>query len=201
MAYDERQRRIIAHALAVCGLSPAAASRFLKEHSIECPDVGETTIRRFLADPEFTEMVAQQAKLAREEQDQATRQAERSRFQREIEGSFGDRVARLEKVAWECFEKIAAEVEKPDVDKREILAFWNRAMEFVTKLKAQKTPAIAEMWQAEALIAAYQKVLMKVIGPALTQQVQLAVGKEFQTALLARESQAAEAADAAPPQA
>jgi hypothetical protein len=77
-------------------------------------------------------------------------------------------------------------VANPETDKRELLTFWSRLGEQLLRFKQQRAPAIAELWQAEALIGSYQRVLLRVAGPALTEKIQREVGQDFQRALLAR---------------
>lgn len=198
MAYDARHKQICAYAVALCGGNVASAARHLKETSVECPDISERTLRRYMSDAEFLTLVEQQSKIILSERDEATRNAERARLKREMEGSFGARLASLERTAWDLFERIAAEVEKPETDKKEILAFWQKAMEFVTKLKAQKTPAIAETWQAEALIRAYNAALSAKLGPALTEEIQKETAKRYREIIAAEQEARANAESPAP---
>lgn len=192
MAYDARHKSIIAHAVALTG-NIAAAARWVADNSIECGAVSDTTIRRFVRDPEFCELVAQSGKVIAEAREEAARLAERDRLKRAMEGSFGERIGALERKAWEIFEILNKEIENSTTDKRELMAYWQRLMDFVTKLKAHAVPAIAETWQAEALITAYGKVVLKKCGPIINEQIQREVSKEFQLALAARQATAAEA--------
>lgn len=192
MAYTARERGHIAHAVAITGGNILAAVRWLKDNGIEATDASEATVRRLMRREDFCQEVTARAKIIAEENETAIRESERTRLKREMEGSFGERISEMERKGWEIFERLCAEMDKPETDKRELLAFWAKAQDFVVRLKSRAAPAIAELWQAEALIRAYQKTLMKVCGAALTERIQRDVGKEYQLTLTAEQAKAAE---------
>lgn len=188
MAMDARQREIAARAVALRAGNLSAAARELRDNSVEV-SISERTLRRLAAEPAFQTLVDEHAKLIREERDEAVRLAERTRLKRDLDGSFGSRVQSMERTAWELFERLAAEIDRPDTDKKDLLQFWQKAMDFVARLKQRASPAIAEMWQAEALIRAYQAVLLEKFGAALTEDMQRAVAKRYKD-ILTREQEA-----------
>jgi len=194
VAYDARHKSIIAHAVALTGGNVAATARWIAENSVECGEVSESTIRRLIRDGQgFTEMVAESGKAIAEERETAARLAERERLKRDMEGSFGDHIAAMERTWYGLVERLSVRVSDPNADPREMMAVVSKLQEAVLRMKTQAIPAIAETWQAEGLINAYQKVLLKQCGPALAQTVQREVGKEFQLVLAARQATAAEA--------
>ena len=44
-----------------------------------------------------------------------------------MDGSFGQRISQMERKAAELFDRIAAAIDKPDADPREVFAFWKSA--------------------------------------------------------------------------
>ena len=188
MAYTLRQRQIAAYQLALAGMNVAKAAAALKAGTIEAGGIGETTLSRWLGDPEFQAEVQRQTAIVREELETGTRNAERARLKRDLSDTFAGRVQQMEAAWWEMFEQLRAAIDQPDVDKKELLAFWAKAGEHLARLKNQRAPAVAEMWQAEALIRAYQTVLLRLAGPALTEKVQKQVGAEYQRLSLEREN-------------
>jgi hypothetical protein len=192
VAYDARQIRIIAYALALTGGNVASAKRWLDANSVEIAGISESTLRRIFKWEGFAERIAEQAKVVTEEQEKALRDTERERAKRDLQTSFIDRMAAMEAKGWELFERLATEIEKPDTDKRELLAFWTKTQEFVTRLRAHAAPAVSSMAQAEALIRAFREVTQQKCGPALTETILKDVGKRYQELCTAAQAKAAE---------
>ena len=192
MAYSARQKTIIAYALALEGGNVAAARRYLADNSMEVPDISESTIRRIM--PDLAEQIAEQALVIKEEGSEATRQAERERLKKELHGSFQERLTSMESKALELGDRIGRELDQPGTDPRELIRFYECLQGFILKIRNKGVPVVGEMWQADALIRSYQKVLMKKLGPAVTEGIQKDVSREFQAEMLSHEKQEAEAA-------
>lgn len=180
MAYDNRHKRIMARALALCGGNIAAACRYLKEHTVECPDVSESTLRRLRDLPEFESLVSEQRQIIDEESAEAARQAERSRLKREMEGTVAEHIANMERKGWELFDLLCQKMEASDADPKALLAFWRTAQSFVIELRKQSGEGIHELWQAEYLIRAFREVLQAHIGPNLAETAMKEAWKRYQ---------------------
>jgi hypothetical protein len=192
MAYSAREHNIIAYAVALHSGNVAAALRYIRDNCIEVNKIGDTTLRRLMDQPEFLALVTEQARVIASERENATRLQERERLKREMAGSFGERISQMESQAWKLFEILNAEIEKAETDKLALMPYWKSLMTFITQLKGRAAPAISEMWQAEALLNAYQKILMKRLGAAVTEQIQREVGRAYQDALTAQQARDAE---------
>ena len=191
MAYDARQRQIIAYALALSGSSVASALRWLKANSVEIGDISERTLRRMRDDPDFEKEIEAQEKIIREERDGQIREAERTRFKREVEGTFVERMRAMERKGWELFDQIAADLEKPDVDPKLKLAFWNAAQGYTINLRKQAGGGIHELWQAELLVAATREELVERLGLALADQAMKGITKRYGAKATERQSREA----------
>lgn len=192
MAYDARQRQIMAYALALSGGNVAAAVRWLKANSAEVGDVGDSTLRRLRDNPEFESEIEHQQKIIRDERDGQIREAERTRFKREVEGTFFERMRSMEQKGWELFEKISGEMEKPGADPKQLLRFWHAAQAFAIDLRKQAGGGIHELWQAEVLVTSTREELIERFGLALADQVLKSITKRY--GVKATERQAKEAA-------
>lgn len=180
MAYDDRHKRIMARALALCGGNVAAACRYLKEHTVECPDVSESTLRRLRDLPEFEILVTEQRAIIDSESSEAARVAERSRLKREMEGTVAEHVADMERKGWALFERLCTMMESSEADPKALLSFWRTAQSFVIELKKQSGEGIHELWQAQYLIRAFREVIQTHIGPNLAEAAMREAWKRYQ---------------------
>lgn len=191
MAYDARQKQIMAYALALSGGNVLAAVRWLKANSVECGEVNERTLRRMRDDEQFEKEIEHQQGIVREERDGQIRDAERIRFKREVEGTFFERMRAMERKGWELFDKICAEMEKPGADQKQMLRFWYAAQGFAIDLRKQAGGGIHELWQAELLVSATREELIQRFGLALADQLIKAIGKRYDVKLTEREAKEA----------
>lgn len=203
MAYDDRQQRIMAYALALTG-SVAAAARYLREHSVECPDVSESTLRRLRNDSVFEALIEQQRGIIDQERETTLRAAERERFKRDIEGTVGDRMRALEARAWEVFDMLDAEVKRRYSEEssgdatrdlgelKMLMAYWQKTTEFAHSLRRESGFAVGETWQAECMIRAFRTVLMDDFGGAICDSVVKKVGKAYLDLVKQHQSSVAE---------
>ena len=96
--------------------------------------------------------------MVRQEQEAATRSAERERLKRELRGTFAERLASMEANASDLMQRIHLELSKPEADGRLLIRFWDRLQAFVQKARAE-APVISETWQVQAVIDSMKTVL------------------------------------------
>jgi hypothetical protein len=195
MAYDARQRSIMAYALALTGGSIAAACRWLKANSVECGTVGESTLRRVRDDDGMDAEIDRQRNIIQGERDNQVRIAERERLKHEIEGTFVERVRAMERKGWDLLDRLSKEMDDPNTDKKELLNFWRIVQGYVLQLKKQAGEGIHELWQAEVLVRATREVLQEKVGPALADNLTGEIGKRYQKLAALRLARDAEVND------
>jgi thymidylate synthase len=194
MAYDARQRQIMAYALALSGGNIASAARWLKSNSVECGAVGESTLRRIRDDDGMESEIEHQRALIQSERDTAVRSAERNRLKHEIEGTFVERVRSMEKKGWELLDKLSEQMES-STNTHELLNFWRIVQGYVLQLKKQSGDGIHELWQAEVLVRATRECLQEKLGPALADNLTGDIGKRYEKLAAQRLSREAEGTD------
>ena len=181
MRYDARQRRIIARAVIQADGSLRAATRWLREHSLECPAVGNSTVARLCNDPEFYHLIAEEREALRHEeaQDRARREAGVPP-PLVMPSTPSERLDFMEKAAWGSFQGLAQELSDPHADLAKRLAFWTKVQGVAGSLRRQTNPVIAGTPDAEQLVRALSGVLAEMFGQSLACEVERKVAAEFE---------------------
>jgi len=192
MAYDARQKQIIAYGLALAGMNLSAARKWIAEHCQEVEPPGETTLRRWLREKPFLDLVAEQTRIVREENDSAIRAAERERVKREITGSELDRLARDETLLDDVRKMVADALHTPgDLPVARIAGLYERLTAIHDRRKALALPAVAQDRSSTLLIESLIAVLDRLV-PSRRQEIVQALHREYASRMEV-------AASAAPP--
>lgn len=181
MAYTEQQRRIVAMEVARSGGNLAAARKRLRDEYETFRTVGENTLRRFMREKGFAELVAEQAALLVEAEKQAATEVERERVRRELEGSVVDRLARDERLLDEARSRLEEVLKDPSrVDpKLSVWAFESLA-KIIDKRHASLVPTVAETKQATWLVESVMEAAVEEFGHARAKRLMTRVRERYE---------------------
>ncbi len=191
MAYDLRQKRIMAWALARTGGNVAAAIREL-QGTLECSEVAESTLRRFRDTDECGTMAKEALAAINEEAANAIRQNERARAKRELQGNLSDRVLLMEGKVWELSDILCDQFVQREADPAKQLALLRQVHAMVMDLKKLSGTGINEYWQADCMLRAINEILGSEYGPETASAVMKRAGARYQEYVKAHAEKAAQ---------
>lgn len=169
--YTLEQKRYFARELARTGGNIAAATKALRDNYESLRNIGESTLRRFLAEPGAGELIAVEAARQSEIAAQVGADAERERMRQELMGSEFDRLARDEAILDDIRNLVKQALDEVRSGKddsipfNQLAAFYDRISRSSDARRQRTLPAIASTRDASILLRVIAEEAHAALGP------------------------------------